>query len=89
MRNTQENFPNVPVENLSDWQVKNKETEELFDVTKTFLDESFTIVDFEKEMIGGRTRFTPAVGEQLANEQYSVVFKYGGEPVIDFDGTTN
>jgi hypothetical protein len=89
MRNTQENFPNVPVENLSDWQVKNKETEELFDVTNAVLDGQYTEVSFGDEEIAETTVFTPVVGEQLENDKYSVVFKYGGEPVIDFDGTTN
>lgn len=83
MRNTQENFPEVPVENLSDWQVMNKDTGELFDVTSTLLDESFTQVTFN----GEETKFTPKAGEQLVNDQYSVVFKYGGEPVVDANGT--
>lgn len=89
MRNTQENFPEVPVENLSDWQVMNKDTGELFDVTSTLLDESFTEVKFGNDNFGETTRFDPKAGEQLANDQYSVVFKYGGEPVIDSNGTKN
>jgi hypothetical protein len=89
MRNTQENFPEVPVENLSDWQVMNKDTGELFDVTSTLLDESFTEVSFIEGEEKKTVRFTPAAGEQLANDQYSVVFKYGGDPVIDHNGTQN
>ena len=82
MRNTQENFPNVPIEELSNWSVIRKSDGELFDVTSTLLDENFTDVTF-----GGETvRFTPGVGEQLKNDDYEVVFKYGGDPVIDYNG---
>ena len=87
MRNTQENFPEVPVENLSDWQVIRKTDGLMFDVTSTLLDESFTEVTFGDDTFRSTTKFTPAAGEQLANDQYSVVFKYGGEPVVDANGT--
>lgn len=89
MRNTKENFPEVEESELSAWQVKNNETGELFDEVKgeSMLDKSFTEVSFIE---GGEKKtltFTPAAGEPLANEQYSVVFKYGGDPVIDYNGT--
>lgn len=83
MRNTQENFPNVPIENLSDLQVKSKATGELFDVTEHFIDESFTRVSFNGETV----QFTPKAGEQVSNDEYEVVFKYGGEPFVDFNGS--
>lgn len=84
MRNTQENFPEVPVENLSDWQVVRLSDGVTFDVDAggiTF-DEKYTEVTFA----GETAKFTPQPGEQLKNSEYSVVFKYGGDPVIDSDG---
>lgn len=84
MRNTQENFPEVPVENLSDWQVIRLSDGATFDVDAggiTF-DEKYTEVRFN----GETARFTPQAGEQLKNDDYSVVFKYGGDPVTDLDG---
>ena len=91
MRNTQENFPEVPVTELSDWQVMNKDTGELFDEVKgeSVLDESFTEISFIEGGEKKTVRFIPKAGEQLVNEQYSVVFKYGGDPVIDSNGTQN
>lgn len=85
MKNTQENFPNVPVENLSDLQVIRKIDGETFDVTNHFIDEAFTDISFNGETV----RFTPQAGEQVANDEYAVVFKYGGEPFIDYNGSKN
>lgn len=86
MRNTQENFPNVPVENLSDWAVVRKSDEATFDVTSQELAEGYTKVTFVEGEETKEVTFTPGVGEQLQNDEYAVVFKYGGEPVTDNDG---
>jgi len=85
MRNTQENFPEVPVERLSDIQVVRKIDGATFDVTEHFIDETFTRISFNGETV----EFRPQAGEQLANDEYAVVFKYGGEPFIDHNGSKN
>ena len=89
MRNIKDNFPEVEEALLSTWQIKNNETGELFDEVKgeSVLDASFTEVSFIENGEKKTVTFTPAAGEPLANEQYSVVFKYGGDPVIDYNGT--
>jgi len=89
MRNTQENFPEVPVTELSNWQVVDRSNGETFDVTSTLLSEGFTEVTFTRGEVETVVRFTPGVGEQLSNGDYAVVFKYGGDPVIDSNGTQN
>lgn len=85
MRNTTENFPDVPVENLSDWQAVRLVDGETFDVENITFDEKYTQVSFNGETV----QFTPQAGEQLKNDEYAVVFKYGGEPVTDLDGVKN
>lgn len=89
MRNTKDNFPEVEESQLSTWQVMNKDTGELFDEVKgeSLLDESFTDVTFIENGEKKTVRFIPKAGEQLSNDQYAVVFKYGGDPVIDYNGT--
>lgn len=85
--NTQENFPNVPVENLSDWAVVRKSDGAILDVTSQELAEGYTKVTFTEGGEPKEATFTPGVGEQLQNDEYAVVFKYGGEPVVDHNGT--
>ncbi len=89
MQNTIENFPNVPVNELSNWSVIRKSDGAKFDATKqTFNGQTSTSVSFNEEGTERTISFTPGVGEQLQNEEYAVVFTHGDEPVIDLDGTT-
>lgn len=88
MQNTQENFPNVPVTELSNWSVVRKSDGAKFDVVeRTFNGQTSTDVSFNEEGTERTVSFTPGVGEQLQNEEYAVVFTHGDEPVIDLDGT--
>lgn len=83
MQNTQENFPEVPVEQLSAWSVVRKSDGVVLPVTSQTFDPSYTEVTFD----GGSARFTPGVNEQLQNDEYAVVFTHGGEPVTDYNGS--
>lgn len=88
MRNTQENFPEVPVNELSKWSVVRKSDDAKFDaVEQTFNGETSTEVSFNEDGTLKVVTFTPGVGEQLENDEYKVVFTHGDEPVIDYNGT--
>lgn len=88
MKNTTENFPEVPVENLSDLSVIRHDGAVL-EVVSHFIDEQFTKVTFLEGGEEKTVEFRPQAGEQLKNDSYAVVFKYGGEPFIDHNGSKN
>jgi hypothetical protein len=84
MQNTQENFPNVPVTELSNWTVVRKSDGAKFDVIgRQFNGETSTDVSFDEEGTERTISFTPGVGQQLQNEEYAVVFTHGGDPVVE------
>jgi hypothetical protein len=86
MRNIKDNFPEVDEALLSTWQVKRKSDGALFDEVSK-LDDSFTEVTFNEDGVQKTVVFTPGVGEPIENDEYAIVFKYGGDPVIDHNGT--
>jgi len=88
MQNTQENFPEVPVEQLSAWSVVRKSDGVVLPVTSQTFDPSYTEVTFDvPDGVSTTARFTPGVNEQLQNDEYAVVFTHGGEPVTDYNGS--
>ena len=88
MQNTQENFPNVPINELSKWSVIRKSDGAKFDVVEHQSNGQIsTDISFNEEGTERIISFTPGVGEQLQNEEYAVVFTHGREPVIDHNGT--